>query len=111
MVSNCVYSKWGLRGWSTEESLSDKRLARAVYEQPVGEIGPPIETDEAIEIVRVIDRTPSGYQSFESVQEDIKMQLKKNLFQKATAVLINELRYKSTIEWPTLELKDGTPRY
>jgi peptidyl-prolyl cis-trans isomerase C len=91
-------SKGGLRGWTTEGTLKDKEIERALYSQPVGKIGPPIETEDSIEIVRVIERTPSGYQSFEAVQEDIKTSLKNKLYQKAVVALIKELKEKATIE-------------
>ena len=90
--------KGGLRGWTTEGTLKDKEIERALYAQPVGEIGPPIETEDSIEIVRVIERKPSGYESFAAVQDDIKMTLKNKLYQKAVVTLIKELREKATIE-------------
>jgi len=91
-------TKGGLRGWTTEGTLKDKEIEQALYVQPVGVIGEPIETDMAIEIIRVIDRTPSAYQSFLSVQDDIKAQLKNALWQKSTKALLNDLREKATIE-------------
>jgi parvulin-like peptidyl-prolyl isomerase len=91
-------SRGGLREWTTEGTLKDKEIERALYAQPVGEIGPPIETENSIEIVRVIQRKPSGYESFTAVQEDIKMMLKNKLYQKAVVALIKDLREKATIE-------------
>ncbi len=91
-------SRGGVRGWTTEGTLKDKEIEQALYEQPVGEIGRPIETQDSLEIVRVIERIPSGYQPFEMVQEDIKTTIKNNLWQKATKALIKDLKDQATIE-------------
>jgi|GEM_PF-5390872 len=91
-------SKGGLRGWTTQGTLKEKEVEQALYAQPVGEIGPPIETQDSFEIIRVIERIPSGYQPFEMVQEDIKSTIKQNLWQKATKALIQDLKEKATIE-------------
>jgi hypothetical protein len=91
-------SKGGLRGWTVEGSLKDKEIERALFEQPVGEIGPPIETEDSIDIVRVIDRDPSSYEAFPAVEDDIRTTLKNNLWQKASRALVNDLRKNATIE-------------
>jgi hypothetical protein len=91
-------SDGGLRDWTSYGTLINEELERALREQPLGEIGPPIETASAIEIVRVIDRKPSGYQPIEAVQDDIKMLLKNTLWKQSTSALIKELREKATIE-------------
>jgi len=91
-------SKGGLRGWTTQGTLKETEIEQALFEQPVGEIGRPIETDDSIEIVRVIERVPSGYQPFELVQDDIRTTLKNNLWQKAVKALIKDLKEKATIE-------------
>ncbi|HEY2252313.1 MAG TPA: peptidylprolyl isomerase, partial [Planctomycetaceae bacterium] len=91
-------SRGGLRGWTTRGTLNVKEIEQALYEQPVGEIGPPIETQDSLEIVRVIERIPKAYQPFELVQDDIKTTLKNDLWQKATKALIKDLKEKATIE-------------
>jgi len=91
-------SNGGKRGWTTEGSLANKAIEQALYELPLGEISDPIESKDAIDIVRVVDRTDSGYQPFAAVQEDIKTQLKNLQWQKATKALLEELREKATIE-------------
>jgi parvulin-like peptidyl-prolyl isomerase len=90
--------KGGLRGWTTEGSLANKAIEQALYELPVGEISDPIESKDAIDIVRVIDRDEARYQAFAAVQEDIKTHLKNVQWQKATKSLLEDLREKATIE-------------
>ena len=69
-----------------------------MFEQPIGEIGPPIETEDSIDIVRVIERIPSTYESFPAVEDDIRTTLKNHLWQKASRALVKDLREKATIE-------------
>ncbi|HLJ10960.1 MAG TPA: peptidylprolyl isomerase [Planctomycetaceae bacterium] len=90
--------KGGLWGWTAKGNLRDKEVETALFERPKGEVGEPIETPLGIEIIRVIDRTEADYEPFESVQEDIKNQLKSTLFQKRVAELMKELTEKATIE-------------
>jgi parvulin-like peptidyl-prolyl isomerase len=91
-------SKGGNRGWTTAGSLANKGIEQALYELPLGEISDLIESKDAIDIVRVVDRTESGYQSFAAVQEDIKTHLKMQAWQKATKALLEDLQEKATIE-------------
>ena len=91
-------SKGGLWGWTTQGSLKSKEIEAALFEQPIGEIGQPIETRDTIEIIRVLDRTGAGHQKFEEVQEDIKNHLKQERFQKSINELINELTEHANIE-------------
>jgi parvulin-like peptidyl-prolyl isomerase len=91
-------SNGGLWGWTKQGNIKAKDLDKALFEQPVGQIGPPIETEDAIEIIRVIDRTDAGYQRFQDVQEDIKSHLKNDQFHRRVNELIKELTEKATIE-------------
>ena len=91
-------SRGGMRPWTTAGTLKDKELEQALFEQPEGEIGQPIETESSIEIVRVIERTPKGYTPFPMVQDEIKTQIKNDLMQKSTKALIKNLRDKATID-------------
>jgi parvulin-like peptidyl-prolyl isomerase len=91
-------SSGGLRGWTTQGSLKSKEIEKALFEQPVGEIGQPIETHDTFEIIRVLDRTAAGHKKFEEVQEDIKNQLKQERFQRSVNDLIKELTEQANIE-------------
>jgi parvulin-like peptidyl-prolyl isomerase len=91
-------SNGGLRGRTTQGSLKSKEIEKALFEQKVGEIGQPIETQDTFEIIRVLDRQPAGHKKFEDVQEDIKNQLKQERFQKSINDLIKELTEQANIE-------------
>jgi parvulin-like peptidyl-prolyl isomerase len=91
-------AKGGLWGWTEQGSLKTKEIEDAVFEQPIGQIGQPVETPTSIDIIRVIDRTDAGYQPFETVQDQIKTHLKNAAFQKRVVDLMKELNENATIE-------------
>ena len=65
---------------------------------PVGEEFAMIESKEGINIVVVLDRQEAGTMAFESVQTDIKNELKMAAQQKFIKELLTELRENATIE-------------
>jgi parvulin-like peptidyl-prolyl isomerase len=91
-------SKGGLWGYTTRGSYKAPEVDKAIFEQPVGEIGPPIETKTSFDIIRVIDRTDAGYKLFETVYDDIKNHLKATASQRRRAELVKELHENATIE-------------
>jgi parvulin-like peptidyl-prolyl isomerase len=91
-------SKGGLWGFTTRGSYKAPEIDKAIFEQPVGEIGPPIETKASFDIIRVIDRTDAGYKLFETVYDDIKNHLKAAASQRRMAELVKELHENATIE-------------
>ena len=91
-------SNGGLWRWTQQGNIKSKEVDQALFEQAVGEIGPPIETADCIEIIRVIDRSPAGYERFEDVQEDIKNHLKSAQFQRRVNELIKDLTENASIK-------------
>ncbi len=91
-------SKGGLWGFMTRGSYKVPEIDKAIFEQPVGEIGAPIETKTSFDIIRVIDRTEAGYKLFETVYDDIKNQLKAAASQRRMAELVKGLHENATIE-------------
>jgi parvulin-like peptidyl-prolyl isomerase len=91
-------SKGGLWGWTTRGSYKAPEIDEAIFEQPVGEIGPPIETKTSFDIIRVIERIPAGYKQFEVVHDEIKNQLKSTAGNRRMAEVIKELHENATIE-------------
>lgn len=87
----------GARGWTTRGALKDEAINEALFEQSVDEIGPLVEGEEGIDIIRVLERTEAGYKPFAAVQEDIKVHLKNESFKKASKALLDELTEKATI--------------
>lgn len=91
-------SKGGFWDWTKQGSLKASEIDQALFEQPIGKTGPPIETEDSVHIIRVIGRTEAGYEKFEAVQEDIKAQLRNAQFHKAAKKLMKELTDKAAIE-------------
>ena len=73
-------SKGGAWGWTRQGSVKSTAVDKALFELPVGEISAPIETENSIDIIRVLDRTEAHYKPFDDVQDDIKAQLKQAEF-------------------------------
>lgn len=91
-------SAGGFWEWTNAGSLASKELDQALFEMPVGEEFAMIESKEGINIVVVLDRQEAGTMAFESVQTDIKNELKMAAQQKFIKELLTELRENATIE-------------
>lgn len=91
-------AKGGFWDWTKQGSMAAKIMDQALFELPLGEISAPLEAPNTVEIVRVLDRKEAGYKSFESVQADIKKELKEAEFRKGAGDLLDELRAAATIE-------------
>jgi parvulin-like peptidyl-prolyl isomerase len=97
-------SQGGHWDWTIESSLKSKELDAALFEMPTGgQECAMIESADAIDIVIVIDRRAAGSKSFESVQENIKAELKRAEFHRTVQELFAELTEKATIEMHPLE--------
>jgi parvulin-like peptidyl-prolyl isomerase len=97
-------SQGGHWDWTIESSLKSKELDAALFEMPTGgQECALIESADALEIVIVLDRHAAGSKSFESVQENIKTELKTAEFRRSVQELFAELTEKATIEMYPLE--------
>jgi parvulin-like peptidyl-prolyl isomerase len=94
-------SAGGRWDWTNAGSLASKELDQALFEMPVGEEFAMIESKEAINIILVLDRQEAGTMAFESVQTDIKNELKAAAQMKFIKELLAELRENATIEMQT----------
>lgn len=92
----------GVWDWTNAGSLASKELDQALFEMPVGEEFAMMESKEGINIVVVLDRQDAGTMAFESVQTDIKNELKAASQVRFIKELLTELRENATIEMSTL---------
>ncbi|MBS0263980.1 MAG: peptidylprolyl isomerase [Planctomycetes bacterium] len=90
-------SKGGSRGWTPQGILANDTLNNVLLEQPLGVPCNPVEEDEGITIIRVVDRQAKDYKPFAAVQEDIKANLKTDEWAKASKALFEELEKNATI--------------
>ena len=88
----------GYWDWTKTGSLKSKELDQLLFEMPIGEEIAMLEGPDVIDIVMVLDRHEAGYKAFESVQADIKLELKSNEFKRTVQNLFDDLAEKATIE-------------
>ncbi|MFH5805918.1 peptidylprolyl isomerase [Alienimonas sp. DA493] len=102
--------------WTAPDALPNKKLARALWEQPVGEVGAafdcPLSPDGfppggAYHIVRVIERRGDAPPPLDDLREQIETKIKAERRQEAVAALIAQERaaaqievYVPGVEWP-----------
>jgi hypothetical protein len=91
-------SSGGLFESTTKGSLRSQVLDEAVFSLPVNRLSPILEDEEGLHIVRVLERTEAGRQSFESVQSEIKEAIRKEHVQKQIDKYLDDLR-RSTPVW------------
>jgi hypothetical protein len=98
-------SQGGVWEWTTQGSLASEAIDEALFKLPVGAVSQPIADDTGISIVRVLDRKPAGHKSFESVQDQIKQQLRNGAFISSVKEVLTKLKSEATIErFPGAEL-------
>jgi parvulin-like peptidyl-prolyl isomerase len=83
--------------WTGQNSLADKRIDRALFEIPEGEISEPLESDSSITLVKVIERNDGGYTPFEDVQDAINRKLQAEARTKAASDVIENLIQQAAI--------------
>lgn len=84
----------GMNEWTTEGSLVDEELNRALFGLPIGRLSPIIEGGKAFHIVRVVEREEAGTTPFEETQKDILMRIKEERKKQATEEYQEKLRQR-----------------
>jgi parvulin-like peptidyl-prolyl isomerase len=83
--------------WTGQNSLADKRIDRALFEIPEGQISEPLESDSSITLVKVIERDDGGYTPFADVQDAINRKLQAEARTKAASDVIDNLIQQAAI--------------
>jgi parvulin-like peptidyl-prolyl isomerase len=91
-------SNGGTRGWTKRDILANEALNQALVNQPLGIVGPPMESEGTIDIIRVVGRQEKDYKPFAGVQEDIKANLRNEEWAKASKALFEDLEGKAEIK-------------
>lgn len=81
----------GLWDWTTQGTLADEKVERALFELEIGQISAPLQTDTALVLVKVIEREDGGYVPFDDVQNKINNKLLTDSRQKSAEKLIRDL--------------------
>lgn len=84
----------GLHGWTAKDSLASEPLNDAVFSIPLNEMSEVIEDDEALHIVRVLERAQAGVVSLKEVQDDIRAKIRKQKIAQSQAQLMQEMQQR-----------------
>jgi len=87
----------GLHDWTSQGALRDSSIDTALFTLPVGSLGPMIETDTSLHIVRVVERREAGATPFHELQDDIRGKIMDQSYQAQTRELITKLRRETRI--------------
>jgi parvulin-like peptidyl-prolyl isomerase len=80
--------------------LADLRpeLRQAVEDVAAGALTEPLTAPGGVQILRVVERIPAGYQPFEDVREAIRRRLSEEAYQRQTGGLVDRLKEKYLVE-------------
>lgn len=63
-----------------------------------GELADPVETAGGVQIIRLVQRIPAGYQPFDEVKETIRRQLSQSSYQSQTKGMVERLKQEYLVE-------------
>ena len=75
-----------------------KPFEEAAFTQPIGELGPVVETDFGFHIIKVTDRSEAGERSFDEMKDQIKEHLNAQRKDKAVSEHIESVRTGAKVE-------------
>lgn len=75
-----------------------KPFEEAAFSQPIGEIGPVVETDFGFHIIKVTDRSEAGERSFDEMKDQIKEHLNSQRKDKVVSEHIESVRTGAKVE-------------
>jgi parvulin-like peptidyl-prolyl isomerase len=87
----------GIHDWISKGSLASKPLDDAIFSLPLNQLSEFITDDEGMHIIRVLERTESGYRSFAEVQEEIIAQIRKEKIQTAQKSVLKKMRRRVAV--------------
>jgi hypothetical protein len=99
----------GVFDWTTKGSLASKRLDEAIFSLPVGQLSSIIEDEQALHIVRVVERREAGRTPFIEAQVAIRDRLVAERREKAQAEYLTKLRARTPV-WTVFDAPEGEPR-
>lgn len=75
-----------------------KPFEEAAFTQPIGELGPVVETDFGFHIIKVTDRSEAGERTFDEMKDQIKEHLNSQRKDKAVSEHIESVRTGAKVE-------------
>jgi hypothetical protein len=89
--------KGGVHDWTTKGALKASLLDEAIFNFPIGQMSPILDSGTAFHIVRVLERRQAGCRPFSEVQNDIREKLKDERMKVAQDKYIANLRKNAKI--------------
>jgi parvulin-like peptidyl-prolyl isomerase len=87
----------GKRDWTHQGSLSAESLDRALFNLPIGQLSPILESPSGYHIIRVVERQERTVKSFLDAQKEVKAKIKKERSEARYQKYLKELREKVPI--------------
>ena len=97
-------SSGGLYEWTTQGSLVSDVIDKAIFSLPVGELSAILDDQNALHIVRVIERSDAGRTPFIDAQVAIRMSLRKQRQDNARKEYLDGLKARTPI-WTVFDDK------
>lgn len=96
----------GLHDWTSQGSLASTKLDEAIFSLPLNRLSQIIEDERGVHIVRVLERTEGGHQTFESVQDAIREKIKSERLVREITQYVERLQ-KTTYVWTIFDGESG----
>ncbi|TWT88320.1 Foldase protein PrsA 2 precursor [Pseudobythopirellula maris] len=87
----------GGHDWTTQGALASEAIDRALFELPVGQMSPILESPQGFHIVRVIERQEAGHTPFREVQSDIRTKIRSERFDKVINSKVAKMKESARI--------------
>jgi parvulin-like peptidyl-prolyl isomerase len=97
-------SKGGLHDWTPQGSLASDPLDQQIFSIPLNQLSEIIKDNNAMHIIRVLERTPAGVVSLSEVQDDIRSKIRKEKIATSQSEVLQQMRERIPV-W-TLFPKD-----
>ena len=99
----------GLYEWTTRGSLVSEIIDNAIFSLPVGELSAILDDQQALHIVRVVERTNAGRTPFIEAQVAIRMELHRQQQDHSRTEYLNRLKNRTPI-WTVFDDKQKNTR-
>lgn len=84
--------------WMKRNALADKDLEKRLFNMPIGEVSPVIESENGFQVVVVVARREEGYKPLEDVQDEIAKAIKTQAHRKMIDDIIDGL-HQDAVVW------------
>ena len=99
----------GVYEWTTRGSLVSEIIDNAIFSLPVGELSAILDDQQALHIVRVVERTDAGRTPFIEAQVAIRMELHRQQQDHSRTDYLNRLKNRTPI-WTVFDDKQKNTR-